>query len=164
MREPSGFREFVETRQAALLRLAWLLTGNWQDAEDLVQVALAKVWRRWARVAAEGSPEAYVRRIIVTTHLTSRRRRWHGERPAVDLPEPVLDQDGELTRVEARDELVRALAQLPPRQRAVLVLRFYTDLSVDATARVLECTPGTIKSQTAKAMARMTATTKEATR
>jgi DNA-directed RNA polymerase specialized sigma24 family protein len=85
--EPDGFREYVVARQAGLLRTARLLTGDWQQAEDLVQTALVKVWPRWGRLIAKGeNPDGYVRRVIVTSYLTWRRRRWWGERPTTPMP------------------------------------------------------------------------------
>jgi RNA polymerase sigma-70 factor (ECF subfamily) len=159
--EPQGFREFVVGRQDALLRTAWLLTGNWQDAEDLVQVALVKSWRHWRRISAEGDPYGYVRRVLVTSHISWRRRRWHGEQPVEELPEgSAMDQPAvdEFAGVALREALARVLPQLGPRQRAVLVLRFYEDLSVEQVATLLGISPGTVKSQTSKALARLAAT------
>ncbi|GAA5186599.1 SigE family RNA polymerase sigma factor [Rugosimonospora acidiphila] len=152
MAEPDGFREYVVARQTALLRTAWLLTGDWQQAEDLVQAALAKVWPRWQRLTAQGEgPEGYVRRVIATTYLTWRRRRWWAERPTTSVPD--VSQTGDvLAGIDLRDALGRILRQLPPAQRTVLVLRFYEDLSVEQTAAVLGCSGGTVKSQTAKAL------------
>jgi RNA polymerase sigma-70 factor (sigma-E family) len=159
VREPEGFRAFVAARQNALLRTAWLLTGDWQQAEDLVQTALVKVWPRWENVVAGGDPEPYVRRTLVTTYLTWRRRRWTGEQPHADLPdvpEPAAVA-ADLDAVGLREVLTRALATLPPAQRAVLVLRFYEDLSVDQTADLLGVPAGTVKSQTARALERLAA-------
>lgn len=158
MREPEGFREFVAGRQNALLRTAWLLTADWQRAEDLVQTALAKVWPHWERVVAGGEPEGYVRRTLVTTWLTWQRRRWTGERPQAELPD-LAAPDGETAMDAAglRTALTRALATLSAEQRAVVVLRFYDDLSVEQTARVLGRPVGTVKSQTARALERLAA-------
>src|SRR5690349_952121 len=155
MAELQGFREFVVARQDALLRTAWLLTGNWQDAEDLVQVALVKCWRHWRRISAAGDPYGYVRRVLVTSHLTWRRRRWHGEQPVGEMPENAGPD--EIAGVQLRDALATGLGQLGARQRAVLVLRFYEDLSVGQVAELLGISPGTVKSQTSKALARLAA-------
>ena len=156
MAEPEGFREFVAARQPALLRTAWLLTGDWHHAQDLVQVALARVWPRWAAVAGRGDPDAYVRKVLVNSYLTWRRRRWHGEQPTGQLPDPAADRD-DFASADLRTALARVLPGLPPRQRAVLVLRFYEDLSVEQAAAALGCSPGTIKSQTSKALAALAA-------
>jgi RNA polymerase sigma-70 factor (sigma-E family) len=169
--EPAGLREFLLARRGALLRSAWMLTGGWHQAEDLLQAALVKVWPRWEQVAAQGDPEPYLRRVLVTTYVSQRRLRRNAEEPFAELGggsgtgAPVGQPDGTaapgsdgtaaLEAVELRDLLRRLLPGLPPRQRAVLVLRFYEDLSVEETAAVLNCSAGTVKSQTAKALARL---------
>jgi RNA polymerase sigma-70 factor (sigma-E family) len=149
----ASFDEFVASRGAALWRSAWLLTGDNQLAEDLVQTALGKSWSAWDRVSANGSFEAYVRRVMYTTYVAWWRRRWNGERPTADLPErpdPPAPQ-------ELRHDLVRALATLPKGQRAAVVLRYFEDLSERQTAEVLGCSIGTVKSQTARALAALRA-------
>jgi RNA polymerase sigma-70 factor (sigma-E family) len=149
--EPDGFREYVAARQQHLLGLARLLTGDWQRAEDLVQTALAKVWRRWSRVTAVGDPHAYVRRVLINTSATAARRRWSREYPVAAPPEAVLaSSDADL-----RLALERLLPMLPPRQRMVLVLRYYEDLPEAEVAELLGCSVGTVKSQAAKALARL---------
>ncbi len=156
MAEPDGLREFVAARQGALLRTAWLLTSDWAQAEDLVQATLAKVWPRWRHLVQRGDPEAYVRRVLVTTYLTWRRRQWRGEEPVEVMPETAVPGD-EIAAVDLRDLLGRILPLLPARQRAVLVLRFYQDMSVEQVADAMGCSVGTVKSQTAKALARLAA-------
>ncbi|MBO0880948.1 MAG: SigE family RNA polymerase sigma factor [Mycobacterium sp.] len=156
MAEPAGFREYVLARQAALLRAAWLLTGDWHRAEDLVQTALAKVWPRWSRLSAEGQPDAYVRRVLVASYLTWRRRHWWAERPTATLPDLAVAEHG-FAAADLRAVIGQLLPTLSPGQRAVLVLRFYEDLSVQETAEVLGCSAGTVKSQTAKALAKLRA-------
>jgi RNA polymerase sigma-70 factor (sigma-E family) len=150
-----GFDAFVRDHGASLVRGAFLLTGDRQLAEDLVQTVLAKVSLRWSRIVAQGNPVPYVRVAIVRTAIGWRRRRWWGEVPS----SPVPDQGGGDTAatVAGRDVLRRALLTLPPRQRAVVVLRFYEDLSEADTAAALGCSAGTVKSQTAKALARLRA-------
>jgi RNA polymerase sigma-70 factor (sigma-E family) len=147
MADRSGFDEFVATRSQVLLRTAYLLTGEHALAEDLLQTALAKCWFAWGRI--DGPPEPYVRRVITTTYATWWRRKWKAERPTGELPEVVAEAD---TSVEDRDALWRALATLPRRQRAVVVLRYYEDLSEAQTAMVLGCSVGTVKSQLHKAI------------
>lgn len=147
-------REYLLARQQALVRTGYLLTGDWQQAEDLVQTAMVKVWPRWPRIVAGGDPDAYVRRVLVTTYATWWRRRWRGERPSALLPETAAD-DGALAAVDLRDAVGRLLPELPPRQRAVVVLRFYEDLTEVQTAAALGCSVGTVKSQTSKALARL---------
>lgn len=144
-----GFDDFVAARGDALWRSAWLLTGDAHLAEDLVQTALAKSWPRWARVNADGSFEAYVRRVLFTTYAGWWRRRWNGERPTHSLPETTVD-DGD---ADLRHDVVTALATLPRGQRAVVVLRFFEDLTERQTAEVLGINVGTVKSQTSRALA-----------
>ena len=146
------FAAFVASRQRRLLRAAWLLTGDWMAAEDLVQATLAKVWRHWSRVVDAGDPDAYVRRILVNGFLSGWRRRWRGERPSADLPDTASRTDlaGEVT---TRLAVRAALDRLPRRQRAVLVLRYFDDLTETQTAEALGCAVGTVKSTAAKALA-----------
>lgn len=149
--EPDGFRELVAARQTAWLRSAWLLTGDWGRAEDLVQTALVKVWPHWPQVR-DGQPDAYVRRAIIHTYLTWRRRRWRGEVPVERLPD-IADGHDAMAAADLRSALARLLPTLPPRQRAVVVLRFLEDLSEADTADLLGVHIGTVKSQTARALA-----------
>lgn len=152
--EPQGFRDYVAARQRALLRTARMLTGNQHTAEDLVQATLERVWPRWQRVSRAGDPDAYVRKVLVNTYASWWRRKWRAEQPTGELPESPSGTD-EFAYVELADALRRALPSLTPKQRAVLVLRYYDDLTEVATAEVLGCSVGTVKSQTAKALARM---------
>jgi RNA polymerase sigma-70 factor (sigma-E family) len=151
------FDEFVRTRSRGLQRTAWLLTGNWASAEDLVQTALAKCWARWNRIDRGEQPDAYVRRVMVTTFLGWRRRRWTGETAVAYLPDEPAPDDA-FSASDLRDLLVVALRALPPRQRAVLALRYFDDLTEAATADALGCSVGTVKSQTARALTTMRAT------
>ncbi|KUJ67805.1 RNA polymerase subunit sigma-24 [Streptomyces albus subsp. albus] len=145
-----GFEEFVAARGPRLLRIAWLLTGDAHLAEDLLQTVLAKVWPRWHRIVGE-DPEAYVRKALVNTHTSWWRRRWRGEVPHEDLPEQAAAADP-FAAVDLEQSLAAAVRRLPVRQRAVVVLRYFEDLSVADTARVLGCGPGTVKSQAVKAL------------
>jgi RNA polymerase sigma-70 factor (sigma-E family) len=147
--ETADFDAFVSARGDALWRSAWLLTGDSQLAEDLVQTALGKSWPAWDRVTANGSFEAYVRRVMYTTYVAWWRRRWNGETPSSHLPESGVAGDA----TELRHDLVRALAGLPRGQRAVVVLRYFEDLSEQQTAEALGCSVGTVKSQTSRALA-----------
>ncbi|MER7955401.1 MULTISPECIES: SigE family RNA polymerase sigma factor [unclassified Streptomyces] len=152
------FTEFAESAYASLLRTARLLTGDPHAAEDLVQAALVKVYLRWGGSAGWDSPQAYARKVVVNLYATWRRRRWHTEvvRPAHDGA-PAPDTHDMAGGADARLELARALAALPRAQRAVVVLRFYEDLSVEQTAELLGCSPGTVKSRTNRALARLRA-------
>lgn len=147
------FREFVAARSSALLRTAYLLAGDWATAEDLLQTALTKTYLAWKRLGEIEAIEPYTRRVLVNTATSWWRRRWHGERPTEVLPErPGPDRHEEALD---RDLLWRHVRALPARQRAVLVLRFYEDLSEAQTADLLDISPGTVKSQTARALARL---------
>jgi RNA polymerase sigma-70 factor (sigma-E family) len=145
---PESFEEYVAARRGALLRTAYLLTGHREDAEDLVQVALVKVVPRWSRIADH--PEPYVRKVLVHESVSRwRRRRWrevHTDR----LPEAPVEGPG-----ADRVALQQALARLAPRQRAVVVLRYYDDLTEAETARLLGVSVGTVKSQARDALARL---------
>ncbi|MET8281939.1 SigE family RNA polymerase sigma factor [Micromonospora sp. NPDC005174] len=145
------FREFVAARSAALLRTAYLLAGDWATAEDLLQTALTKTYLAWKRLGGIEAVEPYARRVMVNTSTSWWRRRWHGERPTEVLPErPGVD---EIERQLDRDLLWRHLKELPSRQRAVLVLRYYEDMSEAQTAALLDISPGTVKSQASRALA-----------
>ena len=154
---PPGFTEFVMGRSSALFRTAVLLTRDPHLAQDLVQTALTKVWRNWDRI--QGEPEAYTRRVIVNQFLTDRSRRWSGEHPTEILPErPVHDRlrrvpDDPARVVTDRETLSDAIDTLPPRQRAVIVLRYFHDLSEAQIAEAMGTSTGTVKSQHSKALA-----------
>jgi RNA polymerase sigma-70 factor, ECF subfamily len=144
------FREFVAARSFALLRTAYLLCGDWTTAEDLLQTALTKTYLAWKRLGEIEAVEPYARRVLVNTATSWWRRRWHGERPTEILPERA-EPDRVDEQVE-RDALWRHVQALPARQRAVLVLRFYEDLSETQTASLLNISTGTVKSQTFRAL------------
>lgn len=153
MDDGEGFGAYVAARQAALLRTAWLLSGDWSHAEDLVQSALARMLPHWQRVRAE-DPDGYLHRTLVNCYLSWWRRVRPREPVPAELPE-IAEQDRGYSDVLLRDEVARALAMLPRRQRAVVVLRYYHDYSEAETAHALGCAVGTVKSQTAKALAKM---------
>ncbi len=148
MREPDGFGEFVAAHSRALLRAAWLLTGDWSAAEDLVQTALAAAWPRWATI---GNPSGYVHRVMTTTYLRWQRRRWTGEVATESVPE-VETGSGD---PESRRVLLDALSTLPRQQRAAIVLRYFADLSEADTAAALGCSVGAVKSHTSRAVAKL---------
>ncbi len=149
------FEDFVEARTGALLRYAHVLTGDSHRAEDLVQSALASCYRHWRRI---GSVEAerYVRRAVLNAYLSWWRRPVRRHETSVDDVTPLLDARRSALAADAgldvRDEVWRALAQLPPRQRAVIALRYFEDLTEVEAATTLHVSVGTIKSQHAKAM------------
>lgn len=153
--DEADFAAFVATRSAALLSFAHVLTGDRHDAEDVVQTALAATALGWHRLRSKDNPEGYVRRAIVTTHLNRQRRRPWLERSTGEVPEPSDPGPRGAEGLDERDAMWRVLATLPPRQRAVLVLRYYEDLSEADIANVLGCSRGTVKSQAAKALERL---------
>jgi RNA polymerase sigma-70 factor (sigma-E family) len=150
------FREFVQARWPHLVRTAYLLTGDRHLAEDLTQTALAKAYRSWRRVLRADSPEAYVRRILVSCNSDRFRKRRVPESLTAAVPERADLDEGD--RADTRGTLLRALAALPARQRAVIVLRYWEDLSESETAGTLGCSVGTVKSQAAKGLAKLRAT------
>jgi len=149
------FRQFVDARLGQLRRTAYLLCGDPHGADDVVSVTLGKLLRQWRRVSRMEHPDAYLRRMLITSYLDERRRPWRAERPTETLPSPVVAaSDGE---VLDRVTLLALLDRLPPRQRAVLVLRFFNDLSVEQTAEALGCAPGTVKAHTHQGLAALRA-------
>ncbi|GAA3294878.1 MULTISPECIES: SigE family RNA polymerase sigma factor [Dactylosporangium] len=153
-RRPEGFDDFVRSRGGALLRFAYVLCGDAHLAEDIVQEVLARMHPRWARVTVMDSPEAYVRTAVVRQFLSWRRRRSAGEAVVAEVPEPPGFEEPQ-QRVLARDQMWQLLAGLPRAQRAVLVLRFYCDLPDADIAALLDCRETTVRSQAARALARM---------
>ncbi|MEU0213887.1 SigE family RNA polymerase sigma factor [Streptomyces sp. NPDC006265] len=149
-----GFDEFAAARWSTLLHVARLLTGgDRQRAEDLVQEALVKLWFAWPKIADQ-APEAYVRTVLVRLAARSARRRWWGERPVEQLP----DRAGPLdvsSAVAERSRLEAALAQLSPKQRAAVVLRYYEDLPEAQVAQALGCPVGTARSHASRGVARL---------
>ena len=153
--DAAAFDAFVVARRGSLMRTALLLTGDRGRAEDLVQTALFEVFRRWTRLRDRADPVGYARKALVTTHLNwVRRRSWH-EAATDGIVEVAATDD--IAGVAERLRLRGALLALPPRMRAVLVLRFFEDLSERDTADLLGCSPGTVKSQTARGLARLRA-------
>jgi RNA polymerase sigma-70 factor (sigma-E family) len=148
------FDDYVAARQRRLLQVAWLLTGDWPAAEDLVQITLLKVWRSWRRAVAVENLDAYVRRTLINSFISSRRRRWRHETAVAHVPD-VAEENDAIRAVLDGVWLARALSRLPRRQRAVLVLRFLEDQSEADVAEALGCSRGTVKSQTAKALANL---------
>lgn len=140
------FRELYVARAAALRRTAFLLCGDWHQAEDLVQVSFAKLYAAWRRV---DRPEPYLRQVLVRSWIDETRRPHRRERPSADLPDGPTSPGSSF---EDRQLLKAALLRVPPRQRACLVLRFFDDLSVADTARALGINENTVKSQTSRGL------------
>lgn len=145
------FEEFVAARGPSLLRLAVMLTGNRHDAEDLLQATFVKVVRHWGRVSDAGSPEAYTRQILINEHLSWRRRPQRRESAVAEVELPVLADP--TPGISVRDAAWQLLDLLPPRQRTVLALRYYADLSDDQIAQTLGCSASTVRSNATRALA-----------
>jgi RNA polymerase sigma-70 factor (sigma-E family) len=154
--DDTGFREFARDRTLALRRTAYLLCLDWHLAEDLVQTALLKLYRVWPRVRHSESIENYVRQVLTRCWLDEGRRSWrHRERRDGVVPEPAgerLDPALVASASGLSDLLLRALAEIGPRQRAVVVLRYCLDLPIAEVASTLRCTEGTVKSQTTRGL------------
>lgn len=155
MASDEEFEEFVAGALPRLLRFAHVLTGNSAAAEDLVQTALGRSWRVW-RLGRIDDPQAFVRKVMVNSHATWRRRHGGRETAVANPPEKVIAED-EARRIDDRDAMCRALLTLPPRQRAVIVLRYYEELSELEIAGVMGTSPGTVKSQAARALRHLAA-------
>jgi RNA polymerase sigma-70 factor (sigma-E family) len=149
------FRAYVAARSGALLGTATLLTGDRALAEDLLQTALARTYLAWGRIRRREAVDAYCRRVLVTTYSTWWRRKWRGEVPTERLPERAgSDPYGQ---VDEGVPLRAALARLPRRMRAVVVLRYWEDLPEAEVAELLGCSVGTVKSQASRALAKLRA-------
>ena len=148
-----GFRAWVAVRREPLRRSVYLMCGDWYLADDVVQDAMTRLYVVWERVARRGDPEAYVRRIVVNLLIDHSRRPARREVPQQPLPEVA----GPATGDDRREVLADALTAVPPRQRATLVLRFWEGLSVDETASIMNCSTGTVKSNTSKGLTNLRA-------
>jgi RNA polymerase sigma-70 factor (sigma-E family) len=147
------FTGYAQARAGRLRDTAYLLCGDWHQAQDLTQATLAKVFVAWERIHRRESVDAYARTVLLRELLTERRRRRSGERPVAEVPEPA----GELAvsgpdRAALRLTLLDALSRLAPNRRAVIVLRYWDDQSVEAVAEIMRLTPGAVKSLTVRAL------------
>jgi RNA polymerase sigma-70 factor (sigma-E family) len=150
---PPDFESYVAARRVSLRRTAYLLTGDWDRAEDVVQDALTRLFVHWRQAQRAGSVDAYCRRAVVNAFLSERRRPWRRERSTDAVPErPYADPAG---ASDSRDALRRALDALGPSQRAIVVLRYWDDLSVEETAAVLGTSTGNVKSQASRGLAHL---------
>lgn len=153
--ENLDFDEFFRATWPRLYRTAYAVAGDAASAEDALQAAYAKAYASWRRVGAADHPEAYVRRIVVNEIIGTRRRGWWQRERPQPVPEdhgPVGTADSLATDVVDRDAMWTAVEALPVRQRAVVVLRYYEDLSEEQIAQVLGCSRGTVKSQASAAL------------
>jgi RNA polymerase sigma-70 factor (sigma-E family) len=152
------FTEFAETMSPRLRRMAFLLCGDWHTAEDLAQTALAKMFVAWREIRRQDGVHAYANRTLVNTYLAHRRLKRTGEVLTGLFP----DRPAAAAAPETRMVVLDALATLPPRARAVVVLRYWADLSVEQVADVLDCSAGNVKSLSARALHRLRAVLDEA--
>jgi RNA polymerase sigma-70 factor (sigma-E family) len=152
--QEQAFNTFVSARSRHLLQTAYLLTGDRHRAEDLLQTALTRAYLRWDRIESE-DPEGYVRRTLANAHIDWWRRKPWREEPAAELPD-VAGPD-QAAAYDVRSAVLDALGELSRRQRAVVVLRYYEDLSEAEIAAVLGCSPGTVKSAASRAMSKLRA-------
>lgn len=147
-----AFRAFVRARSTALVRTAFLMVGDRGEAEDVVQEALSRVYARWSRIEHRGAVESYTRQALLREVLTRRRRRRVRHLLTADVPDVPAREPGDLG---VRDEVHRALLELPDRQRAAVVLRFFDDLPEAEVARLLGISTGTVKQHTSRGLARL---------
>lgn len=150
-----AFAEYFRARRDVVRRNAFLLCGDWHRADDLAQTAFVALHRKWHTIREPKAIDAYVRRTLVRAMIDETRRPWRRERAVEELPESPTTPgaDGAPERVATRHTLIEALRLLPPRQRAVLVLRYLEGLDVAETARAMGCRQGTVKSQTSHGLA-----------
>ncbi|MEV4512505.1 SigE family RNA polymerase sigma factor [Dactylosporangium sp. NPDC049525] len=149
MPQDDEFREYVAVRMDRWRRTAFLLCRDWHAADDLVSIMVGKLYWHWAKVSRADNRDAFAQKVLTRTWLDERRRPWSRERASAHLPEPVHSPHD---RVDDRASLNDLLGSLGPRQRAVLVLRFYLNCSVEETADLLGVSAGTVKSQSARAL------------
>ncbi len=151
--DEAAYGEYVAARRRALLRTAFLLTGDWHSAEDLVQETLTKLYVAWRRVRRRDDLDGYARKTLLNAYIDSTRRPWRREHAVDAVPErPGVGDPADVSDPRARRRLLTALAAVPPRQRAVLVLRFWEDLSVEQVAGLLGCSTGNVKSQSSRGL------------
>ena len=150
--DEEDYRAFVDARYARLVRAAILFGSGEQDAEDAVQDALIRCYGAWARVSAADDRDAYVYRVLINGIARSRRRRWHGEIPYQQVPEPPPTDDP-ATKMSLSHSVHASLERLGHEQRQVLVLRYFADLTEAQIAAVLRIAPGTVKSRASRAIA-----------
>jgi RNA polymerase sigma-70 factor (sigma-E family) len=156
-RDEQEFAEYFVARRDAVRRSAYLLCGDWHRADDFAQTAFVSLHRHWRRIRDRGALDAYVRRTLVRAVIDESRRPWRRERFTDEVPETPGPGPEVGDAVATRSTLLQALAKVPPRQRAVLVLRFLEGLDVSGVAEALGCTEGTVKSQTARGLATLRA-------
>ncbi|GAB3485514.1 SigE family RNA polymerase sigma factor [Amycolatopsis cihanbeyliensis] len=154
-RDEQEFAEYFAARRDSVRRTAYMLCGDWDKADDLAQTAFVALHRRWRKIRDRAATDAYLRKTLVRASIDESRRPWRRERQTEELPEPAPGGDRLDELVATRQDLLAALRRVPPRQRAVLVLRYFEGLDVSGVASVLGCSEGNVKSQTARGLANL---------
>ncbi|NKQ55927.1 SigE family RNA polymerase sigma factor [Amycolatopsis sp. K13G38] len=151
------FAEYFAAKQDSVRRTAYLLCGDWHRADDLAQTAFVALHRRWTKIRDPRATDAYVRKTLIRASIDESRRPWRRERHTDRVPEPEPAGGSLDEQVATRADLLAGLEDVPPKQRAVLVLRYFEGLDVAGVARVLGCSEGNVKSQTARGLAHLRA-------
>jgi RNA polymerase sigma-70 factor (sigma-E family) len=154
-RDEEEFAEYFAAKRDFVRRTAFLLCGDWHHADDLAQIAFVALHRRWTRIRDRGATDAYLRKTLVRAAIDESRRPWRRERQVERLPEPEPGEGRLDEQVATRADLINGLREVPPKQRAVLVLRYFEGLDVAAVAKALGCSEGNVKSQTARGLANL---------
>ncbi|RZQ65263.1 SigE family RNA polymerase sigma factor [Amycolatopsis suaedae] len=153
-RDEEEFAEYFAAKRDFARRTAYLLCGDWHRADDLAQTAFVALHRRWRKIRDRAATDAYLRKTLVRAAIDESRRPWRRERQVEELPEAPAGERVD-DRVATRQDLLDGLRRVPPRQRAVLVLRYFEGLDVSGVAKALGCSEGTVKSQTARGLANL---------
>lgn len=151
-REEQEFAEYFVARREAVRRMAYMMCGDWHRADDLAQTAFISLHRHWRKVRDKGALDAYVRRTLSRAVIDESRRPWRREKATEHLPDVPVESTEVGNSVATRQTLLAGLQKVPPKQRAVLVLRFLEGLDVAGVAEVMKCSEGTVKSQSARGL------------
>ncbi|WP_158884293.1 SigE family RNA polymerase sigma factor [Amycolatopsis anabasis] len=154
-RDEQEFAEYFAARRDSVRRTAYMLCGDWHRADDLAQTAFVALHRRWRKIRDRSATDAYLRKTLVRAVIDESRRPWRRERQTESLPEPDAEGVRLDEQVATRADLLAGLRRVPPKQRAVLVLRYFEGLDVAGVARTLGCSEGNVKSQTARGLANL---------
>ncbi|OZM71446.1 SigE family RNA polymerase sigma factor [Amycolatopsis antarctica] len=153
--EEQEFAEYFAAKRDSVRRTAYMLCGDWHKADDLAQTAFVALHRRWRKIRDRSATDAYVRKTLVRASIDESRRPWRRERNVDVLPESVAAGTRFDERIVDREDLLAGLRQVPPKQRAVLVLRYFEGMDVGGVAKALGCSEGNVKSQTARGLAKL---------
>ncbi|SFA75912.1 RNA polymerase sigma-70 factor, sigma-E family [Amycolatopsis marina] len=154
-RDEQEFAEYFAARRDSVRRTAYMLCGDWHRADDLAQTAFVALHRKWRKIRDRSATDAYVRKTLVRASIDESRRPWRRERQTETMPERAVESEHLDDRVATRQDLLAGLRKVPPKQRAVLVLRYFEGLDVAAVAATLGCSEGNVKSQTARGLANL---------